>query len=139
MPGIRIPKSRAVIDNKEVRRAIARLRDIPQALRDKVLKKILRSSAKPLIASAKRKVPVDTGALKKSIGIVPKIRKGGIIVIGPINKKGGGFGAMVELGIPSRPNYPAQPYMRPAAMETEDQVVQKIFEGVEDALKQFTR
>ena len=56
------------------------------ALKDAQLKKALRELAKPLISSIRSKTPVDNGTLKRSIGIIKRIKSGRgrpFILVGP--------------------------------------------------------
>lgn len=87
-------------------------------------------------AQASLLAPVDQGALRNSISIATELREAGFNDEAgdkaPDNAKisapdlGDGstayvgtgieYGAAVEFGRPDLPNYPAQPYLRPAAM-----------------------
>lgn len=76
---------------------------------------ILKDAAQIFLKSAKNKVPVDTGDLKKSLEIktleikANKLRIG----VGPVGDDQF-YWFWVEHGIKSRPGYPAQPFLRPA-------------------------
>jgi HK97 gp10 family phage protein len=100
------------------------------------LRKALRRAAKIWVEKAKQKVPVLTGALKKSITAITTIKNslyGGVgrVRVGPRRVKGegnqgpGAYGLMVEVGTKhSKP----QPYLKPTFEETKDEVLKKFGE-----------
>lgn len=62
------------------------LRGLPAKLQRQILKKALAKATKPLVAAARRRVPVDSGLAKKSIGrkMISYRRSGAIVaVLGP--------------------------------------------------------
>jgi len=76
---------------------------------DEVLKKL-----KKLPEEAKRLVPVRTGTLKKSIGVVKRRSKDKNIIrfsVAPLKKKGGWYAHFVEFGTSKMR---AKPFMRSA-------------------------
>jgi HK97 gp10 family phage protein len=77
-------------------------------------------AAKLLRDEAKRIVPVDTGALRSTIMAdeLPPEEKGSFVAaggdcVGFLHTDHVGYAMFVEFGT-SNPNYPIQPYMRPA-------------------------
>ena len=73
--------------------------------------------AKELISIMRRLVPVDSGDTKDSIGSHITSTSDDKIVneVGPETP----YSGYIEYGITSRPNYPIQPFVRPAGMEYE--------------------
>ena len=57
------------IDPKGVRDILAALSKLPKEFQRSAEKAVLRAGAKPVLKAAKAKVPVDTGNLKKSLGV----------------------------------------------------------------------
>lgn len=116
-----------------------------KSLEPKIAKKLVRQSlrkaAKPILAAARTKCPVDTGELKKSIKIrAMKRRKNSFgVLIGTALKWFVGdafYGAFVEFGTSKMS---ARPFMRPAfdekKGEAEQILVQEIREGLSEAVK----
>lgn len=112
----------------------------------KVVRKAIREGAKPVLAAAKAKVPVDTGALKAGL----KLRA--------LKRSRTGFGVYIrtptraELDIPDDDEsyYPAvveygaefsppQPYMRPAMDENRDRATAKITEVLRTGINEATK
>ncbi len=98
------------------------LKQFPENIQKNVMTGAVRAAAKPIIDDARANVPVDSGNLKKSIGVVKRKsddktkihfsvtpRKGG--------KNDGFYGHMIEFGTSKMA---AQPFMRPA-FEKQDQ------------------
>lgn len=104
----------------------------------KVLNKILRKNAKPLVVKARELAPADDGDLKKSIGVLGGRagRRGQEILVGP--RRGGSFkghsGHLVEYGTGPRTkangastgSMPAAPFMRPAVASEARAVIEGI-------------
>ena len=131
--------------DKELEKELKKLGD---KLARKHLRKALNAASNPVVKSAKGKVSVDKGWLKKSLGKVVKVKgKRAGARVGARNKITGTdeqgnkiepwrYSHLVELGhIDENGNHvPAQPFLRPAAEETADQaqdiMVEKLVEGV---------
>ncbi len=97
-----------------------KLKRLPIVVQRKIVRHALREAARPVLATAKALVPVDTGRLKKSLKIRSAGKRGqaGIVVR---------TGTRAELGIPEDAKYfypaalefghgnvPAYPFLRPA-------------------------
>lgn len=98
-----------------------KLAALPWALQRKIMRKALRLAGKPVLATAKAMVPVDTGALKKGLKLraIKRNSRGiiGVRVTTPsrealgLEKDEAYYPAVLEFGIQGKP---AHPYMRPA-------------------------
>ena len=96
---------------------IKKIKTLDQKLQKKIVTGAVRDGAKPMIKEARRLVPVRTGNLKKSIGVVKMKYPKGInskyiwFVIGPRKTKSvdGFYGAMVEFGTKTAQ---PKPYLR---------------------------
>lgn len=141
----------------------ARLRALPPKLQRKVIRPVMRSEAKVVLAVAKKLVPYDAGGhqlsnaegekkakhLRNTLKVrVAKSRKRGEISMRVAT------GTRAELGIPAdeKGYYPFAleygglawqpiPFMRPAYEQTKDKVVnsarEKILAGLEDIMRGF--
>jgi len=101
-------------DVKGLDEVLKKLKILPARIQKNVVTGAIRAGAKPILKEAKRLVPVDTGTLKKSIGIVKRRSKDKNIVIFSVTpriKKGGWYAHFVEYGTAKMP---AHPFMRPA-------------------------
>lgn len=100
---------------------------LPDKVHRRITGKALNKAATHIVKDARRRVPVDTGTLKKSIGKKLKKYPSGIavVIVGPrikIGKWAGQHGWLVEHGSGPRETssgkstgtMPAQPFMRPA-------------------------
>ena len=95
----------------------------------KQLPQIVEKSVSPLKDSAKEKAPVITGALRDSIVIDVEVTPEGVTVeVGPTVD----YGDDVEFGGLRRP---AKPYLRSAADETENLVVDSLVDALDKVLK----
>ena len=105
------------------------LKDITQTIVRDALPEIALKSASIIEASAKEKVPVRTGALRDSIitELVENSRSTVTIEVGPTED----YGDDVELGGSRKA---AQPYLRPAADENEEAVVDALVEELNQLL-----
>ena len=108
-----------VLGDQALERKLKRL--VPK-LQKKILRKAMRKAIRPVLAAAKEKVPVDTGALRDSLkirAIKPRRGRFGVgVVTGKDLFKGDQFyGAFVELGTKKQP---ARPFLRPALKENEE-------------------
>ena len=85
---------------------------------DAVVRALIRATNK-VQADAKLLVPVDTGNLRGSIVKTVDDRK----YIGTVLTNSA-YAYYVEFGLRSNPNYPIQPYMRPALEKNKDKIKQ---------------
>ena len=105
------------------------LQKLPEKVQKRVVNGAIRASAKPIIKEARRRVPVKTGNLKKSIGVTKGKTKGTIVTYHISPRKGGkydGFyGKWIEFGHIVREkgkskkgkvigHVPPHPFLRPA-------------------------
>lgn len=67
------------IDKAGIAGVMRALDDLPEQFRKSAEKAVLRAGAKPILKAAKSKVPVDTGMLKKSLGISVHANRSGWI------------------------------------------------------------
>ena len=102
------------------------LNQFPKNIQNNVLVGAVRAGAKPLVDAARANVPVDTGNLKKSIGINRKRTKDKSTVWFTVSpRKGepndGFYGHMIEFGTSK---IAAQPFMRPAFEAQDNQSIE---------------
>jgi HK97 gp10 family phage protein len=115
-------RSATVTGDRQLRRTLARLDDKVQK---KLLRQAVQASSKPVVKAARNAAPVETGTLKRSIGVKMKIYKRqatAMAIVGPRT----GFGFTDDDGVRHDPaNYGhlveggtvyqgAQPFVRPA-------------------------
>ena len=69
-------------DTTQLNRLIRNLESIDKGFNKSSLRKVFVKAARPVVAAIKAKVPVDTGLLKKSIGIIPwmGVRTGSVFI-----------------------------------------------------------
>lgn len=112
-------KPHIAVDNKEMSAA---LKLIDFNAND--LLQIEGAGAYTLVNGMRRRVPVDTSATKNSI--MPHIESADenqvIDEVGPETD----YAPFIEYGVASKPNYPIQPFVRPAAQEDMGKVVSAI-------------
>lgn len=129
------------------------LRQLAAETQPKLLKAAVRAAFKPVLASAKAKVPVDTGELQAGIALATaEDKKGGIVAAGLLISSNttalkqarvaaAAFGEAQYRGAPGRrwhltelgtKHSKAQPFLRPALDENASAVV----EGLKRALAQ---
>jgi len=133
-----------LLGDKQLQR---KLTNLELAVQKKIVRKALRAGAKPMLATAKAKVNVDTGALKANIKIkaLKRSRRGsfGVQVTTPPREKlgiaaddPGYYPAILEYG--SATNR-AQPFLRPAFDDNRsrslDVVKETIASGVRGAVR----
>lgn len=105
------------------------------------LENICREAAEKIRDDAKSRVPVDTGRLQENIMVdTVEITKNGVNI--GIGVKGGQQGEtfywyFVEYGHQKDDNYPAQPFLRPAFDENEEEVKRMIKKGVMEMLERI--
>lgn len=126
------------------------LKQFPQNIQKNVMTGAVRAGCKPLVEAARRNVPVDTGNLKKSIGInkrkvrdKTKLRfsvsprrldsldfkglkedkgyRAKVRMLQEQKKAGGFYAHMIEFGTSKMP---AQPFMRPAFENQDNQSIE---------------
>jgi len=91
----------------------------------KTLKSALMASSKPMLDDMKRRVPVESGRLKKTLGRRSKIDKKGtgkttaIVRVGAVKRKNSWRAQFVEFGTSKTQ---AQPFIRPALDKSGDVV-----------------
>ena len=150
------------IDKQSLRNVMAALEKLPKEFQKSAEKAVLRAGGKPILKAAKAKVPVDTGNLKKSLGISVHANKQGWISarVGPRK----GFKSAKSLTGRKReratkgkrstwqerkmadaqeiswyvetgtPHSPAQPFIRPAIDSAANQVVEAMAAGLDKHL-----
>ncbi|MFK5937723.1 MAG: HK97 gp10 family phage protein [Sulfurimonas sp.] len=99
-----------------VEEILRKLNKLPEKVMKNVVVGAIRASAKPIIEEAKRLVPVRTGRLKKSIGVVKRKSKDKDIVIFSISPRktkhlNGWYGRFIEDGTSKMAPHP---FFRPA-------------------------
>ncbi len=92
-----------------------------------VLRDALRSAARPVVASAKSKVPVKTGLLKRNITHTVSVKRGTAEATIGFRKKAF-YGGFVELGTSKMS---AKPFLRPALDESQAQIEQAFIAAIE--------
>lgn len=144
---------------KELERKI---KELPEKVKRKEVIKILRTSAKPTLRAAKNEVPVASGNLKKSLGIIVgkkgRSKENPTIYVGPRSggrlKYDGWYGAIVHGGrnvyrrgfkrrhVRSKQNanaavkfIPGNPYMDRAYNQTKGQVTKETEKSVAKAIQ----
>ena len=95
---------------------LKKMKALPERVQKNIVVGAVRASAKPMIAEARRSVAVDTGDLKKSIGVNRRKSKDKNEIIFSVSPRKGGkydgwHGHLQEFGTI---NMAAHPFMRPA-------------------------
>lgn len=111
------------------------LRALGPAVASRVGDKALRAAARPIVAEAKRLVPVRTGRLKRSIAVASERRRKGdnerVVLIG-VKPPASRIAHLVEFGTA---HSAARPFLRPAldgkAGEALDEMGRVLAEGIE--------
>lgn len=96
----------------------------------KVLRKALRGGGKVVLNQARRDVPVETGQLKKNIKLSVTVKKGDASASVGFTDEGY-YGRFVEQGTSSQP---AQPFLRPALMDNQDEINRAFAEALTQAM-----
>ena len=141
----------------DVQKVINKLRKLPLEYQNKALKKVLRKNAKPLIVKAKSNIPraakpvhrykdgkivatYSPGNLRRSIGIIPRLRRTNAVFVGPRTggklKSDGYYGHFLELGTAFIQGIH---YMENAYKATRNTVVAGITNDVKSILNNFSR
>ena len=95
------------IDTKEFDAAIKKL-----ALTEQDMLNIEKPGALAIVNKQRELVPVKTAATKTSI--IPDIQNSSATKVEDHIGPSTNYAPAIELGIPSRPNYPIQPFVRPS-------------------------
>lgn len=96
----------------------------------KVLRKALRGGGKVVLNQARRDVPVETGQLKKNTKLSVTVKKGDASASVGFTDEGY-YGRFVEQGTSSQP---AQPFLRPALMDNQDEINRAFAEALTQAM-----
>lgn len=130
----------SLLGDKELQ---TKFRLLPIKVQRKLLRQGMRKAGKLVRDEARRLVPVDTGALKKSLKVRAAIRKrgsfGARIMTGERAELGidpgasGYYPAVVEFGSKTQP---AQPYLRAAADAKRDEVFSIMRGAVRDGIRE---
>ncbi len=141
---------------RDVQRVVNKLKRLPLAYQKKVLKKIYKRNAKPLIATAKGNIPkaaktvhrysngkivasYSPGNLRRSIGVLP-LRRSRSVFVGPRTggnrKNDGWYGHFLELGTVKQRGIH---YMERAYKATRNIVINGITMDVKRVLKSYLR
>lgn len=119
----------------------AALEALGPAMEKKILRSAMREAAKPILDDAKRRAPVLTGQLRKSLKIraIKRNNKGQVGVVISTAKgffKGDEFyGAFHEFGTKKMP---ARPFIRPAFEANKAQSIRIVGEAVKIGLEDIT-
>lgn len=124
----------------DVQRINKKLRKVANSLDLKERKKIYRAAAKPLIKQAKSNTPKDTGALRKSIKVLPFARRQDAVYVGPRVIKGKDnqpfYAYWIEYG---KKGYEGAAYMRRAYESTKELVLGLVQTGLSERYKKEIR
>lgn len=109
----------ATIDSASLLKA---LKKFPDNIQKNVIVGATRAATKPIVTAARNNVPVDTGNLKKSIGVIKRKSRDKTKIRFSVTPRKGGkndgfYSHMVEFGTSKMA---AQPFMRPA-FENQDE------------------
>ena len=77
-----------------------------------------------LVNGMRMRVPVDTSATRNSIrpDVVKQDADKVVVEVGPRTE----YAPHIEYGIPSRPSYPMQPFIRPTATQDREKVLRSV-------------
>lgn len=114
----------ANIDTSDLLKA---LKKFPDNIQKNVMTGAVRAAAKPIVSAARANVPVDSGNLKKSIGTVKRKSRDKTKIRFSVTPRKGGkydgwYGHMLEFGTSKMA---AQPFMRPAFENQDDQSIEE--------------
>lgn len=109
-----------------------RLKRLERDVQNKIARKAARLAAKPILAEMRQRVPVDTGGLRRRLGIrIKKTRLGPVAIVGPRGRSHAWF---LEFGTEKMH---AQPFVAPAVRATEDTAAETLkreaVNGIRDA------
>lgn len=121
----------------------AALAEVGKAMEKKILARAMRDAAKPILADAKRRAPVLTGQLRKSLKIrsISRNRKKGQVGVVISTAKGffkgdEFYGAFHEFGTKKMP---ARPFIRPAFEANKARAVKIVGEAIKLGLEDVAR
>jgi len=128
-----------VVGAKELRNAIEKL---PQEIQKRALKSALTLGARVIAKNARKRARKESGALKKSIGLVVRSKPNDqYAVIGARSgftteykgkmRNPAKYAHLVEFGTSTAP---ANPFLRPAVEESRQEVFNKMSQGIEKAV-----
>lgn len=132
------------VDQNEFRRLVANLQRLYKEFRPQTMRKIFIKAAAPVIASIKARAPYKSGALKKSIGVIPNYGvKTGDVYVGVkrdrVKRKVTAFyGKFLEFGtkfIPKGKFTFFEPGVRAALGQTQE----SIFRELKSAIGKYAR
>ena len=101
------------------------LKQFPQNIQKNVITGAIRAGCKPILNEAKANIPIDSGNLKKSMGIIKRKSRDKTKVRFSVTPRRGGkydgfYAHMIEFGTSKMT---AQPFMRPAYENQDDQSI----------------
>lgn len=99
-----------------------------------VLRDAMRSAARPVVASAKAKVPVRTGALKRSISHRVSVKRSSAEATIGFDRKIF-YGRFIELGTSKMS---AKPFLRPALDESEQKIADAFVAAINRGIERKT-
>lgn len=99
-----------------------------------VLRDALRAAARPVVASAKTKVPVRTGALKKGISQRVSVKGSKAEAIIGFRRKDF-YGRFIELGTSKMS---AKPFLRPALDESQQKIEEAFAQAINRGIERKT-
>lgn len=108
-----------VVDSSSFKKALA---DVE--LNSPMLLQIEGAGAAVLVNGMRRRVPVDTAATKTSV-MSHLVSYSDVMVVDDVGPETD-YAPLIEYGIPSKPNYPIQPFVRPTAFEDFAKVINAI-------------
>lgn len=142
------------LDRKGVDALIKRLSELPEKFQKSAHRATLRAGANVILKASRARVPVDTGMLKKALGVSVNVsRYGGSARVGPrygskykykngkkTGRRGKGAGKAIDAAEVAfyletgTPNMSAKPFIRPAIDETQGRVLSVMSEGLDKHL-----
>lgn len=99
-----------------------------------VLRDALRSAARPVVASAKSKVPVKSGALKRGIAQRVSVRTNAAEALIGFDRKTF-YGRFIELGTSKMS---AKPFLRPALDESQQKILEAFYSAINRGIDRKT-
>lgn len=107
------------VDSSSFKKALA---DVE--LNSPMLLQVEGAGAKVLVNGMRMRVPVDTAATKLSV-MSHIVEHSDVLVIDDVGPETD-YAPAIEFGIPEKPNYPIQPFVRPTAFEDFAKVINAI-------------
>lgn len=139
------------LDNQDLQNALSGLKQLPDKLKNDTLVKIFRRTARPLVNLAKSNAPKNksgkksnnkkTAPLSRTIGTKKGRNKSGVkptLIIGPMLRRGGYHGHLLEAGTKARKTKsgayrgrgPATRYMAKTKVQQGGQVADKTVKSI---------